>query len=163
MKVADVMSKKVRSVLPSTSLRNLWEFIFTHHIKAIPVVDTERKLKGIISREDLLKSLFPDYQEFLEDVSDMMDFEAMEKRVGDVAKKKASDVMSVRVIYTRDHTPIMRALSRMIIRRVDQLPVLSTDDRVIGIVTKGDIFYALAKKSFLVKTTKKLKKGRKSR
>jgi CBS domain-containing protein len=34
----------------------------------------------------------------------------------------------------------------MIVRRLNQLPVLSVKNEVIGVVTKGDIFYAIFRK-----------------
>jgi CBS domain-containing protein len=53
----------------------------------------------------------------------------------------------------------MRALSRMIVRNLAQLPVLDEKDRVVGVVTKGDIFYALFKQHFAKKRGKKSKKA----
>ncbi len=134
-------------VVETMPLSELWRTIFTTHVNAIPVIDKRKHLVGIVTKEDILKALYPDYQEYMEDISSVHDFEDMEGKVRELSKKKARDVMSKRVIFTRGETPIMRALSRMIVRRVDQLPILSDDNTVIGMVTKGDIFYALFKKN----------------
>lgn len=147
MTVSDVMSKKITLVRPDTSLRELWKTIFLHRVNAVPVVDGKRKLVGIISKEDTLKLLYPNYEDMLEDLFTSHDFESMEERVHELNVKKARDIMCKRVVYTREDTPIMRALSRMIARRLNQLPVLSRkDDTVVGMVTKGDIFRALFQK-----------------
>ena len=61
----------------------------------------------------------------------------------EVAKLLAKDVMCPRVIFTRVESPAMRALSRMLVRNVHQLPVLDNNDRIVGMITKGDIFDAL--------------------
>lgn len=147
MVISVVMSKKVTLVKPDTSLWELWKTIFVHRVNAVPVVDGNHKLVGIISKEDVLKLLYPNYEDMLEDLFTSYDFEAMEERIHELSTKKAKDIMCKRVIYTREDTPIMRALSRMIARRLNQLPVLSRkDDTVVGMVTKGDIFYGLFKK-----------------
>ncbi len=147
MIVSDVMSKKITLVKPDTSLRELWKTIFQHRVNALPVVDAKKNLVGIISKEDVLKLLYPDYEDLLEDLFTRFDFEQMEERIHELNTKKARDIMCKRVIHTREDTPIMRALSRMIARRLNQLPVLSRkDDTVVGMVTKGDIFRALFKK-----------------
>lgn len=147
MMIRDVMSKEIALVKPDTSLRDLWKSIFIHRVNAVPVVDGKRKLVGIISKEDVLKLLYPNYEDMLEDLFTSYDFEAMEERIHELNNKKARDIMCKRVVFTREDTPIMRALSRMIARRLNQLPVLSRkDDRVVGMVTKGDIFRALFKK-----------------
>lgn len=144
MTIGDIMSKRVTLVHPDTSLRELWKTIFSRRVNALPVVDRKKKLLGIISKEDMLKLLYPNYEDMLEDLFTSHDFEAMEERIHDLNVKEARDIMCKRVVFTREDTPIMRALSRMIARRLNQLPVLSRkDDTVVGMVTKGDIFRAL--------------------
>lgn len=140
------MSTHIVAVSPDEPFRELWKQIFKLHVNALPVVDKGKKLIGIISREDILKYLYPNYQEFIEEFSTTTDFKQMEERVHDLLNLTARDLMRKKVIYTRTDTPIMRALSRMIIRRLNQLPVLSENNRIIGMVTKGDIFYALFKR-----------------
>jgi len=143
MKVGDVMSRRVITVGPEEKLRELWKIIFKARINAVTVTDKQKKLLGIISREDVLKLLYPDYEDLIEDFFSITDFEEMEKRIDALGSKKSKDIMSKRVVFTRENTPIMRALSRMIVRRLNQLPVLDSDDRVVGMLTKGDVFYAL--------------------
>lgn len=143
MKVRDVMSRRVITIGPDTTLRELWKTIFKARINAITVIDKQKELLGIISREDVLKLLYPNYEDLIEDFFSITDFEEMEKRLDALGSKKARDIMSKRVVFTREDTPIMRALSRMIVRRLSQLPVLDNDNCVVGMVTKGDIFYAL--------------------
>ncbi len=145
MKVSDVMSRKLLTVDADATLRQLWKTIFKSHINSVPVVDKKQKLLGIISKDDILKLLYPDYQDLVEDFFSVTDFEEMEKRIKALGSNKAKDIMRKRVVFTREDTPIMRALSRMIVRNVNQLPVLSDKDKIVGMVTKGDIFYALFK------------------
>lgn len=171
MKVADVMSRDIVTVTLDTPYRDLWKAIFKKHVNAMPVVDREKKLLGIITREDLLEPIYPQYQEVMENLTTARDFEGMEERLHDLVTLKARDVMCKRVIFTRDTTPIMRALSRMIVRRVNQIPVLTESDRLVGMVTKGDVFYSLFRRHFaksklshhkqmvaMIKTAKKKKK-----
>ncbi|MBI4065443.1 CBS domain-containing protein [Candidatus Gottesmanbacteria bacterium] len=143
MKVGDVMSRKLITVNSDDTLRQLWKILFKSHINALPVVDKKQKLLGIITKDDILKLIYPDYEDLIEDFFSITDFEEMEKRIIALGKKKSTDIMCKRVIYCREDLPIMRALSRMIVRNFNQLPVLSDTDKVVGMVTKGDIFYAL--------------------
>lgn len=158
--MSHIMSKSVTTVGPKCPIRDLWKAIFKKHIHAIPVVDQKKKLLGIVSEEDLLKPLYPDYQHFIEDFIDASNFNEMEEKIHDIATFTAQKVMSKKVIFTRADTPIMRALSRMIIRNVRQLPVVSHDDRVIGIISKGDIFDALFTRHLSGKGLSVFKKNR---
>ena len=161
MKVADIMSANVVTVSSDTPYRQIWSKVFTRHVNAIPVVDKKQKLLGLITRQDLLTPLYPNYQDIMENLETTSDFERMEERIEDMSTLKAKNIMSKKVIFTREKTLIMRALSRMIVRRVNQLPVLDDRDVVVGMVTKGDIFYSLfrahlsAKKKTLAKLPKK--------
>ncbi len=127
-------------------MRELWKTIFKSHVNSLPVVDKSNKLLGMVSEEDLLKPLYPNYKEVIEDFVSASDFEDMEEKIHELTKLKAKHLMNKTVIFTRAETPIMRALARMITRKVRQLPVLSEENILIGIITKGDIFDALFKK-----------------
>ena len=151
MTVGEIMSKDVATVTPDTSFREIWKKIFSTHIHTLPVVSREQKLVGIITRQDLLTKLYPNYQDVLEFLETPQDFEAMEDRIKDLAPMKVREFMRTTVIFARESTLVMRALSRMIVRHVDQLPILDDDDRVVGIITKGDIFYSLVQKNYVKK------------
>lgn len=148
MKVRDAMSRRIVVASPSTGFPELWKKIFSHHITSIPIVDSVKHLVGIVTREDLLKILYPTYHDLVLDFTAIPDFEEMEGSIRQLSAKKAKDVMDRRIIFAREDTEIMRALSRMIVRKVHQLPVLDSSDKLIGMITKGDIFYALARKNF---------------
>lgn len=146
MKVKEVMATTIVTVTPKASFKTIWTTVIHKHVNALPVVDHRKKLLGIISKEDLLQSLYPDYKEMLDVLLDEEDFESMESKMKDMFSRTAKDLMHTNVIFAYDHTPAMRALSRMIAHRVNQLPVLTEENEVIGIVTKGDIFSALFRK-----------------
>ena len=145
MQVHHVMKRVKYAVAPETKLRDLWKTIFKKHVHALPIVDKQLRIVGMVSEEDLLKPLYPNYRDVVEDFVSASDFEDMEEKIHDLVKLKAKDLMNTTIIFTRTDTPIMRALARMITRNVSQLPVLSEKNILIGIVTKGDIFDALFK------------------
>jgi CBS domain-containing protein len=147
MHVSEVLhkNKTLITVKPTTVIKDLWKIIFSNHINSVVVVDNNKKLIGIVAKDDLLSMLYPKYNEFIADFESSADFEAMEREVINIGRIPVSDIMCKKVVYTRHDTLLMRALSRMIVHHVDQLPVLSENDQVIGILTKGDIFYALFK------------------
>ncbi len=148
MTVSEIMSKNVMTVSPETTYRDLCKTIFTTHIHTLPVVNKGGQLSGIVTRKDILEQLYPQYQDVMDFLETQQDFEAMEDRIRELSPLKAKDIMCLTVIFCRESTLVMRALSRMIIRHVDQLPVLNDDDEVVGVVTKGDIFYSLFRKNF---------------
>ncbi len=155
MIVSEIMSKGVVTVGPNTPYKEIWKRFFSKHIHTLPVVDAKNKLVGIITREDLLRPLYPQYQDVFEYLETTKDFEAMEHKIEDLEGLLAKDLMSKTVVFTRADTLIMRVLSRMIVRNVDQLPVLDERDRVMGVITKGDIFYTLFRTHLVPQSARK--------
>lgn len=147
------MSRKAKSVTPEVTFRELWRSLFKSHMNAVPVIDKQGKLVGIIAKEDLLERLYPDYHEIFLEELELADFEEMENKILELVNLTARDVMNKQVIFTRVETPIMRALSRMIVRRVSQLPVLDDKGALVGMVTKGDVFYSMFKTHLKDSTT----------
>ena len=149
------MSRNVTTVTPKTTLRHLWKLIFELHIHAIPVINEKKKVIGMVAKADLIKPPYPDYEEYVEDFMSASDFEKMEARLDELSGLTAEKLMSKRVVFARPETPIMRALSRMIVHHVDQLPIIHDEETVVGVITKGDIFAALFKNHFGKKEKKK--------
>lgn len=147
MNVGDIMSRKVVTLPPTATFKEVWRTIFKNKINSFPIVDKSKKILGIITREELLERLYPDYQDLFSLEGNFPDFEDMEKKVNELSALRAQNIMRRHVIFAHADTPIMRALSRMIVRRINQMPVVSEDGKLIGVITKGDIFYSLFKKS----------------
>lgn len=145
MKVKDVMSVSTVTVSPTDSFHEIWECIFKKKIHALPVVNKKKVLVGILTREELLEKLYPDYKDLFTSGDEFPDLEDMERKVAEFSSLKAANLMHTHVVYAHEDTAVMRALSRMIVRRINQMPVLTEEGRVVGMVTKGDIFYALFK------------------
>lgn len=141
MTVKQFMNSKIVTVSTDTLLPKVWKLLSSKHISGIPVVDKDHKLVGYISKEDILVKLFPD-DEDLKNRFDDSD-EQIEVKLEKLKKLTASKVMSKRVIFTRVDTLVMRALSRMMVQKVRQLPVLDEDDLVVGMISKADIFKGL--------------------
>ena len=145
MNVKNFMNTHVVTASPSATLPQIWNLINTKHLHSLPIVDKKRKLKGIIAKEDFLAKLYPDLAEGsqLPMDSDEDIHEKMEK----LKKLKAADIMNTAIIFTRPDTNVMRALSRMIVRNVRQLPVLDENDTTVGMISKADIFAGLFKQT----------------
>lgn len=146
MKVRDIMSRRLVTILPGASFKKVWQTIFKNKVNSLPVVDEKKKLVGIITREELLERLYPDYRDVFGIEGSFSDFEELEKKVDELSDWKAAGIMRKRVILTYEDTPVMRALSRMIVRRINQMPVVTEQGVLSGMITKGDIFYSLFKK-----------------
>ncbi|TSC54279.1 MAG: hypothetical protein LiPW16_74 [Microgenomates group bacterium LiPW_16] len=147
MKVRDVMSKKVVTVSPETTFREIGNIIFgkrfSRKFSSVPVVDKKGKLLGIVAEKDLLIRLYPSQREVIEDFFGTTDFYEMEEKIHEVEKLTAQELMTKNPIVTTSETPLLKAGSLMLVKRVRRLPVVDKEGRLVGIVSQGDIFRAI--------------------
>jgi CBS domain-containing protein len=55
--VGELMTSDFISVRPDTKLTRVLQLMVQHRVRSIPVIDFDRQLAGMISREDVLKAL----------------------------------------------------------------------------------------------------------
>ncbi|RJR14637.1 CBS domain-containing protein [Candidatus Microgenomates bacterium] len=144
--VKQLMRPQVLTIKPQTTLSEVWQILSKRHVHALPVVDKNKILLGIVSEEDVLETLFPGYKEMSYGFPSTEDEEEMSDKLQEMRDVRAEKFMNVRVIFTKPNTNIMRALSRMLVNRVRQLPVVNDENQVIGIISKADIVRGLLKR-----------------
>lgn len=54
---ADIMTQKVMTVLPNDTLQYCLDVFLENYFRALPVVDEERNLRGIITSYDILRGI----------------------------------------------------------------------------------------------------------
>jgi CBS domain-containing protein len=55
--VAEVVAAEFTDVSPATKLSRVSQLMVEHHISSIPVITSERRLVGIVSRQDVMRAL----------------------------------------------------------------------------------------------------------
>lgn len=101
-----------------STLKEVKNIMENYKISGIPVVDEENKIKGIVTRRDL--DFFDNESNKNVLVKDIMTpFEDLITYKGDVDLKKASEIM-------REN-------------RIEKLPIVDSDNKIIGLITLKDI------------------------
>jgi len=153
MLVRDVMNSKPVTCQNEDTVSEAAREMKRKKISGMPVLDGDR-LVGVISESDVLRLLsgeeegqlwLPSPLEILEvPFRDLLKWEKLLASVEDISKKKVSEVMhrDVRTIGPADS--IEEAASIMTRHRINRLPVIE-NDKLVGIVTRGDIITGLGK------------------
>ena len=142
MKVSEIMKTDVYSVKPDDPLTKVASIICGKKVSGVSVVNDDGELVGIISEKDLLRAMYPSYEEFHEYPIHQMDFEKMEERYEDISKKKVEECMTKNVITVPPDTPILKLASLMIRQRIRRVPIVD-GGKLVGIVSQGDIHQAI--------------------
>lgn len=146
--VADVMTSDPLVVEADTPLKEAIKLLAEKKISGLPVVNKEGKLVGVLSEADLMWQETgvdpPPYFMFLDSVIYLQNPTRYDKELHKALGQTVEEVMSDRVASITPDRPIKEAAHLMHKREVRRLPVVDEADKVIGIITRGDIVRMMA-------------------
>jgi CBS-domain-containing membrane protein len=145
MNAAEIMTKRVITVRPNTSVGEIADLLLDHKVSAVPVIDDDRQVVGIVSEGDLLGHPPSDSPRawwlrlFNDDT-------VCTEEIATARHLKARDVMTTPVVTVVDQTPVDVLATLMRRRRVKRVPVLQ-NGKLIGIVSHTDLLEALMRRA----------------
>lgn len=146
--VADVMTRDPVVAQPETTLQQAINILAENRISGLPVVDDTGTLVGVISESDLLWQETgvtpPPYIVLLDSVIFLQNPTTYEKDLHKAMGLTVGEVMSDQPITVQDDQPLKDAARLMHEKNVRRLPVLNNEDKLVGILTRGDIIRSMA-------------------
>lgn len=128
MRAKDVMSQPGVPVSPRLTLRELESLFEVYGFNGLPVVEDFRVI-GMVTQFDFLKhfaftpgSVFPHYDELM--------------------KRTVEEIMTREVYAVHPNTPLTRVLQKMVDTRDKSLPVVDDKNRLVGMISRGDLVRA---------------------
>ncbi len=138
VKAKDIMNRDVVYVTPVTPLKEVAEIMGRRGISGVPVVDEGRKVAGIISEKDFLSHMGMQKNiTFMSVVAECLIGNGC--MAVDIRGKSAGDIMTTPAISVYEDTSIMEIDNLMRKHRINRVPVLNKNDKLIGIVTRTDL------------------------
>jgi CBS domain-containing protein len=132
-----VMTSDVIRTVADTPFKDAAALLAQHHISGLPVVDDDDKVIGVVSETDLL--LHQADQETAGTKRHTHLTPAARRTAAKAHARTAGELMSTPAITVRADDSIARAARTMAQHRVERLPVLDEEDRLVGIVTRRDL------------------------
>jgi len=120
MQVSRVMTTSVHTLPPDATMQQLKELLRAHRISGLPVVK-DQELVGIVSIEDLIHAL---------------EVQRLDAPIGEF-------MTSENLITAHAQEPVMEALRRFEKTGIGRMPVLDARNKLVGVITRGDITLAL--------------------
>ena len=144
MKARDVMVAPVITVKPASSVRELAQILLKNHISAVPVVDDQGKLVGIVSEGDLMRRAEAGTERrrpwwLLLIIGE-------ETLAGEYVKSHArevGDVMTYDVITAAPDTPLDQIATLMERNSIKRVPIVR-DGQLVGIISRANLIQAVA-------------------
>jgi len=134
------MSRDVATVGVKTSLREALQHLREHHVKALPVIDLDRRVVGIVTQTDLLDKADWGMSAIGSGLGGRLRSMTNPDRT---LKGVVEDIMSAPVKAARPDMHIAQLVPMMADAGLHHLPVVDEDGRLAGIVTQSDVIAAL--------------------
>ena len=145
-KAKDIMSRKVVTVTPETTVKELARLFSFHQISGAPVVDDSGKLVSVVTESDLIdqtkKVHIPTVVTILDSVFYLENPDKMEKEMKKIAGYNVKDICSEKLITVEEETSLDEIATIMAEKNVHTLPVVS-NDTLVGVIGKKDIIRTL--------------------
>ncbi|MFJ8113347.1 CBS domain-containing protein [Streptomyces sp. NPDC096132] len=132
--VSDVMTSPVVAVRCDTPFKEIVRAMTQRHLSAVPVVDGEERVVGVVSEADLLPK--EEYRD-----RDLTRAEQL-RHLSELAKAgavTAEQLMTAPAVTVHPDITLAQAARIMAVERVKRLPVVDDQDRLRAIVSRGDL------------------------
>ncbi len=145
LKVRDLMTGEVVTVLPTTPIKDVARLLVEHRISGMPVVDDGGRIVGVVSEGDLIfKEQAPDSVERRPLARIFGDSPATRAELAKVLALTAGDAMTAPAITVVADSLVAEAAATMTRNRVNRLPVVE-GDMLVGVVSRADVVRALVR------------------
>ena len=142
-KAADIMTKDVITVKKETSIGELSELLVKNKISGVPVVDDGGHIAGIVTEADIIvkdtELHFPRYFKLLDGIIYLESLNKFKLNLKKHLAIKVEDIMTEKVKTIKPDTPVKEIADLMLSMKINRLPVVDDDNKVVGIVTRADI------------------------
>ncbi|MBQ0999695.1 CBS domain-containing protein [Streptomyces sp. RK62] len=137
-KVGSVMTTDVVRAEYGTPFKEVARLLARHHISGLPVVDDDEMVLGVLSETDLLARHAAEPGTGKRFGLDRLT-RAGRRRAAKAEARTAGQLMTEPPITVHADETIVEAARTMAQHRVERLPVLDEENRLVGIVTRRDL------------------------
>src|SRR5271166_3907831 len=139
MKARDVMTLGVFTVKPTMSVKDVARLFVEQRISAVPVVDDQRKIVGIVSEGDLVhRSEISTQRRHPWWLVLMAGDEGLAAEYIKAHAKRVADIMTRKVITAEPDTPLQEIAAMLERYGIKRLPIVR-NGQLVGIVSRANL------------------------
>jgi CBS domain-containing protein len=146
---AEIMNADVPTVSSDDDARTAIDLMAKTDFGAIPVVDADRKVVGIVSESDLILSdeesdlHLPHYLNIMGGIVFVGSMKGFEQRLDKAFATRVEELMTADPVVARDYEAADRVAKKIADKHHNHLPVVDTDGHLVGMVTRADALAAV--------------------
>jgi CBS domain-containing protein len=148
LKAKDIMTRKVHTVSADTEVEELARLFVETGVSAMPVLDTQGTLQGIVTETDLVEQNKPLHIPTVISIFDWVLYLESEKdfreQVQKMTARKVGEICTREVVTCTPETPVAEIAALMVDHKAHLIPVVEAG-KVVGVVARLDIIRAMGR------------------
>lgn len=128
MKARDVMNIRVTAATPRAIGRDLALQLLSGMYSGLPVVDSKRKVIGVVTEFDLLQAI---------------------QQGRDLQTTKAEEIMTKPAVCAQEDEDIDSVIAKMTEKNIIRLPIVGEDGKLVGVIARADILSRMIEPEFV--------------
>lgn len=142
MIVREVMTRPALTVRSSTPIKAALTLLDEHNITALPVVNHDGKIRGVVSEADLIRDAVPP------DLRLHLSYGVPETSV--LPPRAVGEVMNRHPVTVHPESDLAEAIDLLTSVGIKSLPVVDDHDTVVGVISRRDVVHVLARPDQLI-------------
>ena len=140
--VGEVMTRQVTTVRPNTPAREIVELLLGRLFKAVPVVDENSRVVGIITDSDLLrKAGMPAHL----GIGERLDTDNLQEFLAQIrSDQTAAEIMTTPVVTAEEDEALGHLVNRLLEHKLKRMPVVEKSGKLVGLISRLDILRTVA-------------------
>ncbi|BCR04099.1 membrane protein [Desulfuromonas versatilis] len=148
LKAKDIMTTEVYSVTLDTGLEELGRLFEEKNVNAMPVVDDQGRLQGIVTQTDLVEQDKPLHIPTVISIFDWVFYLESEKNFKDevarITARTVGEICTREVVTCTPETPVSEVAALMVDHAAHLVPVVE-EEKLVGVVARLDIIRSMGK------------------
>jgi CBS domain-containing protein len=141
LKAADLMTTTVHLVKHEMSLGSAAALLAEKRITGAPVVDGDGKIVGVVSEKDFLREMgFVTTPSFMQMATHCLSDKSC--MIGRLRNRIVGDIMTSPPVTCSPEMTVGEISQFFLTRKINRLPVIAADGRLVGIVTRTDLAHS---------------------
>jgi CBS-domain-containing membrane protein len=145
IKIKEIMSTRVHTLMTNDTIHDAVAMMLDNGLTTIPIVDSENKCIGILSRSDM-NELFLEEDSELAHTSETprLSLAWINQSLETCDTRLVKELMTYEVATIGESQCLTDASQEMVRQRIHHLPVINDREQITGIVSAFDIVKAVA-------------------
>jgi len=142
----DIMTTQIYTVHQDSEIKALAKIFVERKVNALPVVDDDGLLVGMVTQTDLVEQDKPLHIPTVISLFDWVIYLESPKKFSEAVRKvtarKVGEICTVDVVTCSPETPVSEVASLMVDNKVHLVPVLK-EEQIVGVVARLDVIRSM--------------------